>query len=169
MSFLHHPYGSPTRGWQPDVEGLTAEDAKGFYDRFYVPNNATLVLAGDFNSANALASIKKYFGAFTRSATPMPVIRAKEPEQRAERRVMMRYPGKTELLQISYHAPSIAEQDSAPMAVLEKLLNASITGRLKTKLMETKVCSGANSQFELKHDLWSSHNYCHSGSGAKFA
>ncbi|MCC7528119.1 MAG: insulinase family protein, partial [Candidatus Melainabacteria bacterium] len=152
VSFLHHPYGSPTRGWLPDVEGLTAEDAKGFYDRFYVPNNATLVLVGDFNSANALASIKKHFGAFARSATPMPVIRAREPEQRAERRVMMRYPGKTELLQISYHAPSIAEQDSAPMAVLEKLLNASIAGRLKTKLMDTKVCSGANSQFELKHD-----------------
>jgi zinc protease len=152
VSFLHHPYGSPTRGWLPDVEGLTAEDAKGFYDRFYVPNNATLVVVGDFNSTNALASIKKYFGAFARSATPMPVIRAREPEQRAERRVMMRYPGKTELLQISYHAPSIAEQDSAPMAVLEKLLNASIAGRLKTKLMETKVCSGANSQFELKRD-----------------
>ncbi len=152
VSFLHHPYGSPTRGWQPDVEGLTAEDAKGFYDRFYVPNNATLVIVGDFNSANALASVKKYFGAIPRSATPLPIIRAREPEQRAERRVMMRYPGKTELLQVSYHAPSIAEQDSAPMAVLEKLLNASISGRIKTKLMEPKICSGANSQFELKHD-----------------
>lgn len=152
VSFLHHPYGSPTRGWLPDVEGLTAEDAKGFYDRFYVPNNATLVLVGDFNSANALASIKKYFAALPRSATPVPTIRAKEPEQRAERRVLMKYPGKTELLQVSYHAPSIAEQDSAPMAVLEKLLNASISGRLKTKLMEPKICSGANSQFELKHD-----------------
>lgn len=152
VSFLHHPYGSPTRGWLPDVEGLTAEDAKGFYDRFYVPNNATLVLVGDFNSANALASVKKYFAALPRSATPVPTIRAKEPEQRAERRVMMKYPGKTELLQVSYHAPSIAEQDSAPMAVLEKLLNASISGRLKTKLMEPKICSGANSQFELKHD-----------------
>jgi len=152
VSFLHHPYGSPTRGWLPDVENLTAEDAKGFYDRFYVPNNATLVLVGDFNSANALASIKKYFGAFARSATPIPIIRAREPEQRAERRVLMKYPGKTELLQISYHAPSIAEQDSAPMAVLEKLLNASISGRLKTKLMEPKICAGANCQFELKHD-----------------
>lgn len=152
VSFLHHPYGSPTRGWLPDVENLTAEDAKGFYDRFYVPNNATLVLVGDFNSANALTSIKKYFGAFTRSATPIPIIRAKEPEQRAERRVLMKYPGKTELLQVSYHAPSIAEQDSAPMAVLEKLLNASISGRLKTKLMEPKICAGANCQFELKHD-----------------
>lgn len=152
VSFLHHPYGSPTRGWLSDVENLTAEDAKGFYDRFYVPNNATLVLVGDFNSANALASIKKYFGAFTRSATPIPTIRAKEPEQRAERRVLMKYPGKTELLQVSYHAPSIAEQDSAPMAVLEKLLNASIAGRLKTKLMEPKICAGANCQFELKHD-----------------
>ncbi len=152
VSYLHHPYGSPTRGWHSDVEGLTAEDAKGFYDRFYVPNNATLVLVGDFNSANALAMIKKHFGAIVRSATPLPVIRAKEPEQRAERRVMMRYPGKAELLQVSYHAPSIAEQDSAPMAVLEKLLNANIAGRLKSKLMESKVCSGANSQFELKHD-----------------
>lgn len=152
VSFLHHPYGSPTRGWLSDVENLTAEDAKGFYDRFYVPNNATLVLVGDFNSANALVSIKKYFGAFTRSATPIPVIRAKEPEQRAERRVLMKYPGKTELLQVSYHAPSIAEHDSAAMAVLEKLLNASISGRLKTKLMEPKICAGANCQFELKHD-----------------
>ena len=152
VSFLHHPYGSPTRGWQPDVEGLTPEDAKGFYDRFYVPNNATLVLVGDFNTANALASIKKYFAAIPKSATPLPVLRAKEPEQRAERRVIMRYPGKTELLQVSYHAPSIAEQDSAAMAVLEKLLNAGISGRLKTKLMEPKICSGANCQFELKHD-----------------
>lgn len=152
VSFLHHPYGSPTRGWQPDVEGLTAEDAKGFYDRFYVPNNATLVLVGDFNSANALAIVKKYFAAIPRSATPIPTIRAKEPEQRSERRVIMRYPGKTELLQVSYHAPSIHEQDSAAMAVLEKLLNASIAGRLKARLMEPKICTGANCQFELKHD-----------------
>ncbi|MCC6976933.1 MAG: insulinase family protein, partial [Candidatus Melainabacteria bacterium] len=152
VSFLHHPYGSPTRGWQPDVEGLTPEDAKGFYDRFYVPNNATLVLVGDFNSASALTSIKKYFAAIPKSVTPLPVLRAKEPQQRAERRVLMRYPGKTELLQVSYHAPSIAEQDSAAMAVLEKLLNASISGRIKTKLMEPKICSGANCQFELKHD-----------------
>lgn len=152
VSFLHHPYGSPTRGWRVDVDGLTAEDAKGFYDRFYVPNNASLVLVGDFNTANALTLIKKHFAALPKSVTPIPQIRAHEPEQHSERRVIMRYPGKTELVQIAYHAPSISDQDSAPMAVLEKLLNANFAGRLRTRLMETKICSGANSQFELKHD-----------------
>lgn len=152
VSYLHHPYGSPTRGWRVDVDGLTAEDAKGFYDRFYVPNNASLVLVGDFSSANALLLIKKHFAAIPKSATPIPQIRAHEPEQHAERRVIMRYPGKTELLQVAYHAPSISDQDSAAMAVLEKLMNANFTGRLKTRLMETKICSGASSQFELKHD-----------------
>ncbi|MBC7997934.1 MAG: insulinase family protein, partial [Leptolyngbya sp.] len=147
VSFLHHPYGSPTRGWRVDVDGLTAEDAKGFYDRFYVPNNASLVLVGDFSSANALLLIKKHFAAIPKSVTPIPQIRAHEPEQHAERRVIMRYPGKTELLQIAYHAPSISDQDSAAMAVLEKLMNANFTGRLKTRLMETKICTGATSQF----------------------
>ncbi|HEY9788661.1 MAG TPA: insulinase family protein [Candidatus Obscuribacterales bacterium] len=152
VAFVHHPYGNPTRGWRPDVEALTVEDVKGFYDRYFRPHNATLVLVGDFKTASALALVKKYFGIIPKHTGAIPPIRAVEPLQHAERRVIMRHPGRKEMLYLAYHAPAINDQDSAAMALLEKVLNAHYAGRFKTKLLEPHVCSHATSLFELKRD-----------------
>ncbi|MBS2010160.1 MAG: insulinase family protein [Cyanobacteria bacterium SZAS TMP-1] len=150
-AFQLHPYKNPTIGWRSDVQKLTLDDARKHYKEYYQPGNATLVLVGDFNSANALTGIKKYFAGIAAGAPPRAV-RVSEPEQRAERRVVMKYAGASDVVSIAYHAPAFLDDDTAAMAVLEKLLLSGNGGRLKSKLVDGKICSNVRCSFEVKHD-----------------
>src|SRR5262249_8735816 len=96
-------------------------------------------------------SVNKHFGALPKSTTAPPSVRAIEGSQAAERRVLMRTNGKKESVLAAYHAPAYGDNDAAAMAVLEKLLNSG-TGRLKSHLLDQKICSSAHSTFELKKD-----------------
>lgn len=152
IAYQQHPYHNPTMGWKNDVENLTIGHIKSFYEQHFRPDNATLVVAGDFQSAEAIALIKKHFGAIAKPSTPLPIIRSVEPPQRGERRVSMRYLGKQEALELAYHAPAIKDLDAPAMTVIEKLLNASINGRLKTALLDSKLSTSALSALETKQD-----------------
>lgn len=151
-SFQNHPYRNPTMGWRADVANLTVEDARAFYEKFYGPGNATLIVVGDCKAPAVFALAKRYFGPLSKTVGSPPPMRAVEATQKVERRVMMRYAGKRDVLMLSYHAPSLGDPDSAAMVVLEKLLNSTYAGRLKTRLVDTKQCTSASSTFELKKD-----------------
>lgn len=153
QAYVQHPYHNPTIGWKDDVESLTVEDAKIFYNRFFHPNNATLVLVGDFKTTAVLAQVRRCFGALARASmisTASPC--ASEPKDGGERRVMMHYSGKKDELEMAYHAPAFSNADVPAMIVLEKLLNAGNSGRLKLKLIDSKICTSAHCAFELKRD-----------------
>src|SRR5829696_497538 len=66
-AFREHPYHHPTIGWRADVEGVPTSRLKAFYDTFYHPNNATVVVVGDFEEGRALSLVNRYFGAFPAS------------------------------------------------------------------------------------------------------
>jgi zinc protease len=150
--FQQHPYHNPTMGWRSDVENLTAQQVKAFYDRYFWPDNATLILVGDVTSKTALPVVQKYFTRIPRSPSPVREEKVTEPAQHGERRITVKHPGNKEILQVAYHAPALSESDAAAMVVLEKLLNSHISGRLKTKLVESKTCAQALSSFETKKD-----------------
>jgi zinc protease len=84
--YLNHPYRNPTIGWQHEMEGLTKSDAMDFYRRWYAPNNAVLVVAGDVTAADVRPLAEKYYGAIARRDVPERA-RPLEPPHRHARRV----------------------------------------------------------------------------------
>lgn len=151
-SFEQHPYRNPPSGWRNDVEKLTFEDAKTFYDRYYHPDNAAIILVGDLKTAAALAAVKKNFGLIPKAPYAFPVVRATERAANVERRILMKMPVKKESLVVAYHAPSMSDPDAPAMTVLEKLLNGQLSGKLRKQLVDGKVCSSAQAVYELKKD-----------------
>ncbi len=122
-AFKAHPYRHPTIGWLYDLETMTRDDLYGYYRRYYVPNNATLVIVGDVETSDALRRVERYFGAFERG-TDLPRLRTAEPEQTGERRVTIRKPGTAAYLKVGYHAPAAGDPDFFPLLVVD----AALTG-----------------------------------------
>ena len=85
--FLNHRYGVPIIGWMHEMQTLSREDTRDFYDRYYAPNNATLVVAGDVLPEDVLALAERHYGPLAREDVPER-IRSQEPPQRAPRRLV---------------------------------------------------------------------------------
>src|SRR5918996_2652445 len=88
LAFRAHPYGQPIIGWMGDITRITPEEIGAFYKMYYQPNNALLVVVGDFKAADVLAKVKATFGSIPRGAAP-PAVTAVEPVQNGERRVLV--------------------------------------------------------------------------------
>jgi zinc protease len=123
-AFKAHPYGHPTIGWLSDLTSMTRDDLYGFYRRYYVPNNATLVIVGDIHADDTLARVRHHFEGFA-PGDDLPRLRTVEPEQTGERRVVIRKPGTTAYLRAAYHAPAVADRRFAPALVLDAILTGA--------------------------------------------
>src|SRR5438477_650985 len=134
-AFKVHPYRNPIVGWLQDVERATVEEQQAYYRRYYHPNNAILVLAGDFETNEVLTKVERAFGSVPAGAPPPPML-LKEPPQRGERRLTVRWRSKVPRLAIAYHAPQIAHPDSYPLQVLGILLSEGKASRLYQRLVE---------------------------------
>ncbi len=137
VAFKAHPYRHPIIGWASDIEGLTAEDVRRHYSTYYVPNNATLIVVGDFNAQDLLPVIRGLFESIPRGPEP-PAVRVREPEQRGERRVVVRREAELPFVFIGYHAPSLTDPDSFALEVLETLLAEGKSSRLHQHLVYDK-------------------------------
>ena len=116
-AFRAHPYGHPTIGWLDDLRSMTRDDLYSHYRRFYIPNNATLVVVGDVVTDDVLRGVERQFGAIP--AGPAPVRpKVAEPSQTGERRVTIEREGTTGY-QDGSHAPAASEPDFVPMLVLD--------------------------------------------------
>jgi zinc protease len=120
-AFRAHPYRHPTIGWLPDLRSMTRDDLYGHYRRYYVPNNATLVIAGDVEPDDVLRRVERALGSIPSGAAP-PRLSIVEPPQLGERRVVVERPGTTAYLKIAWHAPAATEPDFFPMLVLDAVL-----------------------------------------------
>ena len=134
-AFKVHPYRNPIVGWLQDVERATVEEQQAYYRRYYHPNNATLVLAGDFETDQILAKVGRAFGSIPAGPAPLPML-LKEPPQRGERRLIVRWRSKIPRLAIAYHAPQIAHVDSYALQVLGVVLSEGKASRLYQRLVE---------------------------------
>jgi zinc protease len=122
-AFRVHPYHHEVIGDEIDLETMSRDDLYRFYRRHYAPNNATIVVVGDFETEKMLASITSYFGDIRPQESPDPVVR-QEPPQKGERQTTVRGPGETAYLMYAYKAPAATHPDYFPLA----LLNAAFSG-----------------------------------------
>src|SRR5689334_5293179 len=107
-AFKSHAYKWPTIGWMPDIEGFTTDDCRAFYDTFYAPNNATIVVVGDVPERKVLELVVKEYGNIEPSVLPDEDPRP-EPPQTEERVVHVTKPAATEKLVVGYHAPALGD------------------------------------------------------------
>jgi zinc protease len=123
-AFKVHPYHHPTIGWLSDLQSMTRDDLYGHYRKYYVPSNATLVIVGDVETEATLKSVEKHFGRIAAGSVP-PRVKSSEPEQQAERRVVLRKPGTTAYWKASFHAPSFENEMFFPLLVADAVLNGA--------------------------------------------
>jgi zinc protease len=137
-AFKAHPYSNPTVGWMEELRQLGLEDLRNFYRTYYAPNNAVVVVVGDFDRATLLPEIHKAFGAIPRGPEP-PAVRSIEPPQTSERRVILRRPD-AELPWViaGYHVPQLTDPDSYALKVLEVILAGGKSARLHRHLVHEK-------------------------------
>lgn len=128
-----HPYGIPTLGWASEVESITAQDCRDFYKIYYAPNNARVVLVGDFDSDQVLAMAKKYFGRIPRGEKPPRPVITEEPKPIAERR-MIAEAETNPRVQIRYEGVAMGHRDEPALDVAAQLLSGK-TGRLFKRLV----------------------------------
>ena len=123
-AFKAHPYRHPTIGWISDLESMSRDDLYGYYRRYYVPNNATLVVVGDVDTDEALRRVEHYFGTI-RTGEIAHRLHTIEPEQTGERRLTIRREGTIAYLKVGYHAPSVTDPAFFPLLVLDAVLTGA--------------------------------------------
>ena len=106
VAFKAHPYRHPTIGWLSDLQTMNRDDLYSYYRRFYVPNNATLVIVGDIDAKEAMRGVVRHFDRITQADVSRRPL-TKEPEQLGERRLTLSREGTTAYLKLGYRAPSI--------------------------------------------------------------
>ena len=134
--FKKHSYHWSTVGWMRDLNAITIEQARAYHARFYVPNNAFIVLVGDFQPKEALKLIRKYYGGFEKKEVKREA-RAPEPPQTAERRVFVEKPVGTGLMNVTYRAPAGKHADYLTLDVVKQLLVGGKTSRLQSALVHS--------------------------------
>ncbi|HEY7112796.1 MAG TPA: pitrilysin family protein [Thermoanaerobaculia bacterium] len=138
-AFREHPYHHPTIGWKSDIEGVTTERLREFYDVFYHPNNATAMVIGDFEEHEVLALVEGHFGPIPPSPRPIPRIYTVEPPQEGERRFQVRRTGQVAWVALSWRSVEAAHPDTPALAVLGNLLGGGLTSRLYQALVEKNL------------------------------
>lgn len=133
-AFKRHPYRWPTIGWMEDIQAFTPEDCAEFYRTYYAPNNATLVIAGDFDEEEALAAIQTHYGKIPASRLPR-FVPAAEPPQRAERSLELQRPTPAAKLALGYRGPSFRENDYPALAIASEVLFGGRSSRLFSRMV----------------------------------
>jgi zinc protease len=151
-AFIAHPYHHPIIGWRSDIEKVSIEKLREFYDAFYWPDNAIVTIIGDFEPAAALRLVQRHFGAIPRAPKPIPAVYTEEPAQSGPRRVVVKRPGETGLVQIAYKVPAALHADHPALTVLAAILGDGKTGRLYRALIDTNLAIAADATKGYFHD-----------------
>ena len=127
VAFKAHPYRRPIIGWMNDLESMTAQDSRDWYERWYVPNNAYVVVVGDVDHTAVFRAAEKHYGALKPRALPARKPQ-EEPEQVGVRRVTVKAPAELPVVIMGYRAPVIrdVEKDIDPYAL--EMLGAVLSG-----------------------------------------
>ncbi len=156
VAYQSHPYKRPVIGWMNDLENMRMEDAQEWYDRWYAPNNAILVIVGDVNAKDTYQLAKKYYGAI--KARPLvPLDKRKpqtEPPQAGMKRLIVKAPANLPYLVMGYHAPALRDvtEDWEPYALemLEGVLDGNASARLNKALVrESQIANSASAGYSI--------------------
>ncbi len=157
LTFTNSPYRNPVIGWPDDVGKLTLTDLKQWYERWYAPNNATVVVVGDVEPAFVLQQAKKYFGPL--KSGQLPTLKPQtEVEQRGLRRMTLRVPAKLPYLSLAYKTPSLktaaADWEAYALEVAAGILDAGNSARLASRLVRGgQIAAGVGAGYDLQARL----------------
>ncbi|QDU93319.1 M16 family metallopeptidase [Lignipirellula cremea] len=151
-AFDWHNYGKSTIGNRSDIERVPLPKLRAFYRRHYQPDNAMLMIAGNFDRDQALALVDKYFGVLARPDRELDLTYTEEPAQDGERIVKLRRVGDVALVGVGYHTPAGAHEDFAAVRILSHILAMEPGGRLYDELVGTKKASSVSGYTYGLHD-----------------
>jgi zinc protease len=137
VAFSAHPYQWPVIGWMADINSITRDDLYKHYRTYYAPNNATIVVVGDFDTKTLLPRIEKYFGAIPQGPT-VPTSTAVEPKHLGERRVIVKKQAELPAVFAGYNVPTLKHPDSYALEVLQGILSSGKSSRLYKSLVYEK-------------------------------
>lgn len=151
-AFVAHPYHHPVVGWMDDLEHMTVDDVKAWYQRWYAPNNATLIVSGDVSATKVEEMAEKYFGGIP----ARPIVRGKpqnEPSQHGMRRVIVKAPAENPYVILAFKAPALrnveSDQEVYALDVLSAVLDGYDNARLNRQLVRTdKVANSVGAGFD---------------------
>jgi zinc protease len=142
-AFQAHPYQWPIIGWRTDVENVPRDAIYDYYKTYYGPNNATVVIVGDFETEKALALVRKHFGGLKKIPAP-PEVYTQEPPQRGERRVEVRRAGSLPMASVAFRTPAAKSPDFYALDVLSMVLGSGRTSRLYQALVEKGLATSVD-------------------------
>ncbi|HEX7138684.1 MAG TPA: pitrilysin family protein [Vicinamibacterales bacterium] len=138
QAFTVHPYKHATIGSMEDLEAASVEDVRDFYRTYYVPSNATLVLVGDFDSAQAMQLVTQYAGRVPKADREVPRDIPKEPAQTKEKRITLSEPWPLPAVVVAHHITFDGNPDSYPLHIAAKVLSDGESSRIYKKLVYDK-------------------------------
>jgi zinc protease len=134
-SFTVHPYKHPTIGSMADLEAASIADVRDFHRTYYVPENATVTVVGDFDAAQALQLVTQYFGRVPKAARPVPRDIPTEPPQTRERRVVVEEAWPLPAVVVAYHITYDGHPDAYPLHITSKILSDGQSARISRELI----------------------------------
>src|SRR3954453_13165237 len=144
QAFTVHPYKHPVIGSMKDLDAASVDDVREFFKTYYVPNNATAVLVGDFDAKEALGLVTQYLGRVPKSDRPVPRDIPKEPPQTKEKRVTLQEEWPLPAVVVAYHITYDGNPESYPLHVASKILSDGQSSRIYRKLVyETGIALAA--------------------------
>ncbi len=154
-AFQNHPYGQPVVGWMEDLRNITLEHLRDWYQRWYTPGNARVVVVGDIEPEAVFGMVEKHFGDIPAGQPPSLPTRS-EPLQRGAREVRMQLPAQTEYVLIAFKTPALAQLPEAQqweayaLSMLASVLDGGAAARLPKRLVrDQKIAASAGASFAL--------------------
>ena len=151
-AFDWHNYGHPTIGARSDIENVPFAKLHAFYEKYYQPDNAVLIIAGKFDTEAALAAVAKYFGPIPKPARELPRQYTAEPVQDGQRTVIVRRVASTQWVGALFHIAQGASPDATAMEALAEIMTVQPAGRLYKALVETGKASSVENWMFALHD-----------------
>ena len=136
-AYLAHPYRWPVIGWPADLDAITVKDCDDYFQVHYAPNNATVILVGDFKPDRAISLISKAYGSIPAQPPPAAVVRD-EPVQQGERRAVLKRAAQLPAIAMAYHVPATSSDDVFALDLLQIILGEGESSLLTRKLVYEK-------------------------------
>jgi zinc protease len=146
-AFKVHPYHRPVIGWMSDIGSIERDDLYHYYKTYYAPDNAVIIIVGDVNAEKIIEEVKESFGEIPAGPARKDVT-SEEPEQRGEKRVVLKREAELPYIILAYHVPSFPHEDSYALDVLSMVLSGGKSSRLYQSLVyEQKIALSASADY----------------------
>ena len=143
-AYQAHPYHHSTIGWRSDIENVSTEQLREFYNRFYWPNNATVTIIGDFDKENILQTILEKYGKIPKSPHAIPQVYTTEPEQEGARRFILKRAGQIGIVGIAHKSPAGLHKNNYALQILARILATGKSSRFYKKIVNKGLATKIN-------------------------